>query len=62
MISSMSSWVRSDPFSMVGSLRRVGIGMLLDIPTRIGPDDDEDNDDEEVDNMTFGGEHHVVNF
>ena len=42
--------------------------MLLDVLMRIGPDDDEDNkddfleDEEEVDKNTLGGECQVVNF
>ena len=43
---------------------------LLDVPMKIGPDDDDDDDDddndfledEEVDNMTLGGDCHLVNF
>ena len=67
MISSMSSLVREGAFSVYVPLRRVGIGILLDVPTRIGLEDEEDNEedfleDEEVDSMTLGGEQLVVNF
>ena len=52
---------------MVISLRRVGIGVMLDVPMRIGPDEEDDNkenflEDDEVDKITLGGEHQVVNF
>ena len=52
---------------MVVSLGRVGIEVVLDVPMRIGLDD-EDNDeedfleDDELDMITLGGECQVVNF
>ena len=52
---------------MFSPLRRVGIGILLDVPTRIGPEDEEDDEedfleDEEMDSMSLGGECQVINF